>query len=88
MEKISSGDLSFRLLPALNISFANCSILIPAISASAPAAILSDNVQVGERNISVSEIIAAQRSPAILGEISSFCSPYISYRIVAVHPTG
>ena len=59
-----------------------------AISASAPAAILSCSVQVGERNISVSEMIAAQRSPAILGGISSFCSPYIWYMIVPVQPTG
>ena len=72
--KVYFDDRNLNSFSYLNISLAKSSILMSAISASALAAILSCWVQVGERNIKVSEIMAAQRSPAILGGISSRCS--------------
>ena len=80
--------MPFRLLPARNICFAYSVILIPAITASSFAAPTSLGVQVGERNISVSERIAEHRRPAISFGISMPRSRNIVVRIVAVQPTG
>ncbi len=79
--------MSFRLLPARNISDANSGMLMPAMSASASAAALSRNVHVGDRNISVSEMMAAQSSPAMFGAISSsfFLINFIHNRSRAAH---
>ena len=45
-------------------------------------------VQVGLRNTSVSERMAASSRPAILGSISTPFSSYIWVMMVAVQPTG
>ena len=76
-KQISSAVFPARLLPALNIACACSSRLIPAIFASFLAIFSSSGVQVGERNKSVSEIIAEHRSPAIVGLISTSFSLYI-----------
>ena len=75
--KISFGSLELRSLPAPNISTANSSISTPQISDRSSAAFWSTGVQVGERNINVSEMIAAIKSPAIFFGISTPCSWYI-----------
>ena len=59
-----------------------------AAIARARAALSSSGVQVGLRNISVSDRMALHRMPAISGVISTPCSPYIWYKMVAVQPTG
>ena len=55
------GPVFFMLLPALNISRAISSMLISARPASFFATFSSRAVQVGDRNKSVSEIIAAHK---------------------------
>ncbi|SJU58834.1 Uncharacterised protein [Clostridioides difficile] len=62
--KISATDFPFKEVPALNISLANSSMFIPAISANLRQIILSCSVQVGLLNNRVSEIIAPHKSPA------------------------
>ena len=64
-------------IPFLIVSSAYFSISMPAISASFVAASLSNSVQVGERNIRVSEIIAEHIRPANEGVISTPFSQYI-----------
>ena len=59
------------MLPAENISTARSSISTSAIFARLSAAALSTAVQVGERNMSVSEMMAAQSRPAIFFGIST-----------------
>ena len=61
---ISSIDFPFNEVPALNISLANVSGTIPAISASFLHIFTSCGVQVGDLNNNVSEIIAPHKSPA------------------------
>ena len=63
--------------PASNMASAYFSRSTPAISASARAARSSMGVQVGLRNIRVSERMAESMSPAVVGSISAAFSRYI-----------
>ena len=60
----------------------------PASAASALAAASSCGVEVGERNISVSDKMADSSRPAISFEGVMPCSLNIWYKMVAVQPTG
>ena len=61
----------------------------PASAASALAAASSCGVEVGERNISVSDKMADSSRPAISCELGVMpCSLNIWYKMVAVQPTG
>ena len=60
----------------------------PAICASRLAAATSTAVQVGLRNASVSDRMAASSRPAVWGRISTPFSSYIWVTMVAVQPTG
>ena len=70
----SSIERSSRRELERNISVAYCLMSRLAIFASSSAAARSSGVQVGERNISVSEMIAESKSPAISFGISTPCS--------------
>ena len=54
-----------RLVPALNISMANFSTSMLAISAKRSSILLSVSVEVGDFISKVSDIMAAAKSPAI-----------------------
>ena len=70
----SSIERSRRRELERNISDAYSLMFRPAIFASSSAAMRSSGVQVGERNISVSDRIAEHSRPAIFGSISMFFS--------------
>ena len=70
----SSIERSRRHELERNISVAYSLMSRPAICASSSAAARSSGVQVGERNISVSDRIAEHSSPAIFGSIGTLCS--------------
>ena len=70
----SSIERSRRRELERNISAAYSLMFRPAIFASSSAAMRSSGVQVGERNISVSDRIAEHSRPAIFGSISMFFS--------------
>ena len=69
--KTSSAVRPVRSAPASNMESAYVGMSTLAISASASAAALSFGVQVGERNMSVSERIAESMSPAMFAGIST-----------------
>ena len=84
----SSAVLPSSFSPASNISLANSLMSTPAIFARRLAAFTSTGVQVGLRNTSVSERMAASSRPAVFcGMVTPFSS-YIWVTMVAVQPTG
>ena len=86
--KIRSTVLPFNEVPALNISLANSSMFISAISASFLQIYWSCGVQVGLLNNNVSEIIAPHKSPAAFLEGLIPLSKKHLATIVDVLPTG
>src|SRR5699024_1676842 len=85
---ISLGFLFSRDVPALNIFIAKSSTSILAIFAILWRILRSKSVLVGDLNNSVSEIIAAHKSPATFFVGRSPCSKNIIEIIVQVEPTG
>ena len=84
----SSAVLPSSFSPASNISLAKVLISTPAIFARRFAVASSSGVQVGLRNTSVSDRMAASSRPAVFWGISTPFSSYIWVMMVAVQPTG
>ena len=84
----SDSDFPPKAVPAFSISSPYSSTFTPAISASSFPAFTSHPVHVGDLNSNVSETIALNISPAVVGEGRRLFSLKSLSIIVAVHPTG